>query len=180
MFKMWRRHRGRSPTQTGCQWRSTKFLKEVMLELSLREKSSPGNLGHSTWYMFMISCYSYVRLFATLWTAGLLCLRDSPGKNTGGGCCALLQGTFPFQGLHACLLCLLHQQAGSLPRCHLGRSKTCVLFHWLGIKAGLPHGRRGFYHWTTNAYTIDIQDIVNKVKHETCKIWKTTVWSGSI
>ena len=30
--------------------------------------------------------------------ARLLCPRDSPGKNTGVGCCALLQGSFPTQG----------------------------------------------------------------------------------
>ena len=40
---------------------------------------------------------------------------DSPGKNTGVGCCALLQGTFTTQGWNPCLLCLLHWQAGSLP-----------------------------------------------------------------
>ena len=33
---------------------------------------------------------------------------DSPGKNTGGGCHALLQGIFPTQGLNPHLLHLLH------------------------------------------------------------------------
>ena len=41
--------------------------------------------------------------------------RDSPGKNIGVGCHALLQGIFPIQGLNLCLLCLLHWQDGSLP-----------------------------------------------------------------
>ena len=45
----------------------------------------------------------------------LLCPRDSPGKNTGAGCHALLQGIFPTQGLNPRLLCLLHWQEGSLP-----------------------------------------------------------------
>ena len=40
---------------------------------------------------------------------------DSPGKNTGVACCALLQEIFPTQGLNPHLLCLLHCQAGSLP-----------------------------------------------------------------
>ena len=40
---------------------------------------------------------------------------DSPGRNTGVGCHALLPGTFPAQGSHPQLLCLLHWQAGSLP-----------------------------------------------------------------
>ena len=36
--------------------------------------------------------------------ARLLCPWDSPGKNTGVGCHALLQGIFPSQGLNPCLL----------------------------------------------------------------------------
>ena len=34
----------------------------------------------------------------------LLCPWDSPGKNTGSGCHALLQGIFRIQGLNLCLL----------------------------------------------------------------------------
>ena len=46
---------------------------------------------------------------------------DSPGKNTGVGCHALLQGIFPTQGSNLCLLYLLHWQAGVLyHQCHLG------------------------------------------------------------
>ena len=41
-------------------------------------------------------------------------LGDSPGKNTGAGCHALLQGIFPTQGSNPGLLHLLHWQAGSL------------------------------------------------------------------
>ena len=40
---------------------------------------------------------------------------DSPGKNTGVGCYALLQGIFPIQALNLHLLYLLHWQASSLP-----------------------------------------------------------------
>ena len=40
---------------------------------------------------------------------------DSPGKNIGVGCHALLQGIFPTQGSKLSLLCLLYWQAGSLP-----------------------------------------------------------------
>ena len=45
----------------------------------------------------------------------LLCSWDSPGKNTGVGCHALLQGIFPTQGSNPHLLGLLHWQSGSLP-----------------------------------------------------------------
>ena len=40
---------------------------------------------------------------------------DSPGKNTGVGYHALLQGIFQTQGSNPWLLCLLHCLAGSLP-----------------------------------------------------------------
>ena len=40
---------------------------------------------------------------------------DSLGKNTGVGCCALLQGIFQNEGLNLCLLRLLYWQVGSLP-----------------------------------------------------------------
>ena len=47
--------------------------------------------------MCVLSYFSYVRLFATLWTVAHqapLVHGDSPGKNTGVGCHALLQGVF--------------------------------------------------------------------------------------
>ena len=47
--------------------------------------------------------------------ARFLCPRDSPGRNTGVGCHALLQGFFPTQGSNLHLLSLLHWQVGSLP-----------------------------------------------------------------
>ena len=46
---------------------------------------------------------------------GLLCPWNSPGKDTGGGCHALLQGIFSTQGSNPRLLSFLHWQAGSLP-----------------------------------------------------------------
>ena len=45
----------------------------------------------------------------------LHCLLDSPGKNTGEGCQALLQGIFQTQEWKPGLLCLLQWQLGSLP-----------------------------------------------------------------
>ena len=45
----------------------------------------------------------------------LFCPWDSPGKNTGMGCHALLQGIFWTQGSNLCLLHLLCWQVGSLP-----------------------------------------------------------------
>ena len=50
---------------------------------------------------------------------------DSPGKNTGVGCHALLQRIFWTQGLNPCLFYLLHWQASSLP---LALPKVSVCF----------------------------------------------------
>ena len=55
-----------------------------------------------------------------LWPARLFCLWDPPGKNTGVGCHALLQGIFKTQGSNPHLLHLLPWQADSFPLCHLG------------------------------------------------------------
>ena len=46
---------------------------------------------------------------------------DSPGKNTGVGCHAVLQGIFLTQGSNPSLLRLLHWQAGSLPLAPTGK-----------------------------------------------------------
>ena len=57
---------------------------------------------------------------------GLQPARDSPGKNAGVDCHALLQGIFPTQGSSPPLLCLLHWQADSLPLTPSGKpSKIC-------------------------------------------------------
>ena len=68
---------------------------------------SKANEGDSTIGMHATCChFSCVRLFATPWTVAsrLLCPWDFPGKNTGMGCHALLQGIFSTQGLNRCLL----------------------------------------------------------------------------
>ena len=55
---------------------------------------------------------------------------DSPGKNTGVGCHALLQGIFPIQGSNLCLLCLLFWEAGSLPLAPAITEKEINQFTW--------------------------------------------------
>ena len=58
----------------------------------------------------VLSFYDHVRLFATLWTVACQASLSigSPGKNTGVGFHALLQGIFLIQGLNLHLLWLLH------------------------------------------------------------------------
>ena len=50
---------------------------------------------------------------------------DSPGKNTGVGCHALLQGILPTQGSNLNLLHLLHGQVGSLALVLPGKPYLC-------------------------------------------------------
>ena len=73
----------------------------------------------------MLSHFSPLQLFATLWTAAsrLLYPWDSPGKNTGVGCHALLQGIVPTQESNLLLLGLLYWQVGSLPLVPPGKSR---------------------------------------------------------
>ena len=78
---------------------------------------------------YVLNHFRHVRLCNTMdWglPVSLLCPWDSPGKNTGVGCHALLQGIFPAQGLNPRLLRLLHWQAGSLPLAPLGKSLTLL------------------------------------------------------
>ena len=63
----------------------------------------------------------------------LLCPWNFPGKNTGVGCHALLQGIFRTQGSNPSLLHLLHWQALSLPLAPPGKPSlnTQFLCPWL-------------------------------------------------
>ena len=72
--------------------------------------------------LLLLSHFSCVRLLATPWTAAYQLRRpwDFPGKNTGMGCCTVLQGTLPIHGSDQSLL---HWQAGSLPLNHLGKEE---------------------------------------------------------
>ena len=69
------------------------------------------------------SLQSYLTLHSSmdLKLTRLLCPWDSPGKKTGVGCHALLQGIFLTQGSNLHLLHLLRWQAGSLPQAPPGK-----------------------------------------------------------
>ena len=71
----------------------------------------------------MLSRFSCVKLFVT-YGGGcqdrILCPWDSPGKNTGVGCSAFLQGIFLTQELNPLLQHLLHWRQALYPLSHLG------------------------------------------------------------
>ena len=91
-----------------------------------KKEDLPVNLF--TYFLFscvhVLSCFSRVRLFATLWTlwtARLFCSWNSPGKNTGVGSQSLLQGIFLTQGSNL-----------GLPHCRqilypLSHQRSCVI-----------------------------------------------------
>ena len=78
-----------------------------------------------------------------LYPARLFCPWDSPGKNTGVGCHALLQGIFPTQGWNPRLLRLLRWQTGSLPLAPPGKPQSFlrVLQMLLGECVTVQHCR---------------------------------------
>ena len=78
----------------------------------------------------MLSRFSLVRLCVTLWTVAHRAPLpwDSPGKNTGVGCHALLQGIFPTPDRTCVFLCLLHCRQILYPPSHLG-SPQRILVH---------------------------------------------------
>ena len=73
------------------------------------------------------SCETLCNLMDHSLLLGLLCPWDSPGKNTGVGCHALLQGIFLTQGSNLHILCLLRWQAGSLPLAPPGKPHQLML-----------------------------------------------------
>ena len=65
----------------------------------------------SALFFHLYTVVSVIQSYPTLCNTRLLCLWDSPGKNTGVGSHSLLQGIFPIQGLNPGLL---HGQVNSL------------------------------------------------------------------
>ena len=83
----------------------------------------------------------------------LLCPWDSPGKSTGVGCHALLQGIFLTQRLNPRLLHLLYWQAGSLPLLllllsHFSRVRLCMTPERAAHQAPPSLGFSRQEHWS--------------------------------
>ena len=103
----------------GCPHNTDVIMFVFSLFNIVREVHEVNHMQNS-WSM-LNAVFSHVQLFDLLrphgpQSAGLLCPWDSPGKNVGVGCHALLQGISPTQALHPGLLhcrqilyCLSHQ-----------------------------------------------------------------------
>ena len=75
----------------------------------------------------VLSCFSHVRLFTTLWSTRLLCPWNSPGNNSGVSCHAILQGIFPTQGSNPCLFMFPALAGASLPPCVIWEAQVMPL-----------------------------------------------------
>ena len=73
--------------------------------------------------------------------ARFLCPGDSPGRNTGVGCHALLQEIFHTQGSNLCLFHLLHWQVGLYHLCHLGSPSMQGTLYVQGCATEVRHQR---------------------------------------
>ena len=130
-------------------WFSQCDLRWELMDLNL--SFSKCSLVIITTIMGAILCctksFSHVRLCDSMDCSppGSSCLWVSPGKNTGVGCHALLQGIFPTQILNSGLLCLLRWQADSLPLASLGKPSgkyssqlsskgMCLSWHFITMK----------------------------------------------
>ena len=111
-------HLRTQPDAQAPQNRCCGFALTSWAGMRLRGALPPALRGSETYQLLsyssvqsVLSHFSRVRLFVTLMDCSLTGSSvhgDSPGKNTGVSCHALLQEIFPTQGLNLCLLCLLH------------------------------------------------------------------------
>ena len=124
----------------------------------------------------MLSHFSHVRLFATIWTVacqaplsmGILQekILEWEKKNTGVVCHAFLQGIFPIQGSNPRLLCLPHWQVGSLPLALPGKPpKTYISmqseFCWKD-----PNNNLGFYT------TVKLLEVSRRFSQANIILWR--------
>ena len=116
--------------------------------------------------------YLVTQLCPTLWNPmdcslpGTSVHWDSPGKNIGVGCHAVLQGIFQTQGLNLHLLCLLHCLTASLPLAPPGKPCPvpflCFIFvtyeiHGLGLGPSILRLLNYYYYgWVESGKTVGL------------------------
>ena len=112
------------------------MVRESTLVLSLLLEEKPFSLSLLSVRLAVVlshMCAKSLQLCLILCNPMVLCLWDSPSKDTGVGCHALLWGIFLTQGLNPHLLCLKCWQAGSLPLAPSAKPQSCHIFpllHW--------------------------------------------------
>ena len=89
------------------------------------------------------------------WPTRLLCPFDPPGKNTGVGCHALLQGIFPTQGSNPQLLCLQYWLGVFFTTEPPGKPRLCWYF---GVNGSLVCITRVVWLSLSEATCRDLQE----------------------
>ena len=125
----------------------------------------------------MLSCFSYVQLFATPWTvASQALLWDFPGKNSAVGCHGLRQGIFPTQGLNQRLLCLLCWQESSSSVVLPGKPRFMVRYVNNGgsyVCVGAePMGNLCTFNFAVNVQLFLKSQVSKEKKIDICPPWK--------
>ena len=127
----------------------------------------------------MFNCFSHVQLFATPWTVAhqAPCPWDSPGKDIGVGCHALLKGVFPSHGSNPHLLCLLHWEASALQLVPPGKPylrdiKENSFSHWSSLMAQMVKNLTAMQE--TRVQSLDQEDHLEKgmATHFSVLAWK--------
>ena len=127
----------------------------------------------------MVSSLSHIWLFATPWAVAHqapLSTGDSPGKNTGVGCHALLQRIFPTQGskpglLHCrwILYCLSHQGLCYRMWLFYRMNSWPELQTEFKVSLAVPSTFALFFHFTKFPYQKHIPYILKKQRqHSQC------------
>ena len=114
-----------------CQPFMHKLFNKWVLICSLRQKIKENDIE---WKNLELSC-THAKSFQSCLTLCDPVDYSPPGKNTGVGCHALLQGIVPTEGSKLHLLRLLHWQAGSLPLAPLGK-ELCQ--HPINLQSFIP------------------------------------------
>ena len=124
------------------------MTKELLLELYLQaDEVSSEDISlclyyFSSAYKKFPKSLSHAPLHETPMDYRLLCPWTSPGKNTGVGCCFLLQRVFLIQGSN---LQLLHWQVDSLPLSRLGSPLLSFRCCDKRVPSSLPHFFPSFF-----------------------------------
>ena len=110
---------------------------------------------HKAYMLLLLQSLSHVQLFELL-PARVFCPWDSPGKNTGVGCHALLQGIFLTQGSKPCLVSPALAGRFFTTRTTWEAHKYAYYFHYQDIAKGIRNqpritqretkGGRGSWH----------------------------------
>ena len=101
---------------------------------------------------------------------------DSPGKNIGVGCHALLQGIFPTQGLNPCLLSLLHGQVDSLPLVSPGKPKGLIIQMQFGTAEGNEQNEAQDFTLFPLAYITALENTLNEKENPNGNQYSSSPW----